>query len=69
MARKAYNKVMRAHKLANQALWQIVLPQVIEYVQQHVPEVHHQITEKQSDDVEVSNFINEKTASNVNFYY
>jgi len=69
MAGKAYNKAIRAHKLAYQALWQIVLAQVNKYVQQHAPEVHYQITEKQSDDVEVSNVITDKTARNVNFHY
>ncbi len=44
MAGKAYNKAMRAHKLTFQAIWRLLLPQFLPFLQEKDVELHETVT-------------------------
>ena len=50
MARKAYNKAMRAHKLTLQALWRILLPKFLLYAEESDKECHDGVAAMAADE-------------------
>ena len=61
---KNYEKSIRAHKITSQAMWQILLPQFMEYLQQNNAELKHEIESADSEE-EDNELI--KTLSNQKF--
>ena len=53
MDRKHYARAMRAHKLIYQALWRILLPELLNFIEVHDPDVYADIQQATSADSEV----------------
>ncbi|MES9881882.1 MAG: hypothetical protein ABW185_13470, partial [Sedimenticola sp.] len=66
MAGKGYEKSVRAHKITAQALWEIVLPQFLEYLQIEGTDLKHDIeeAEKSPNDDCLTNILSTKRFRN-----
>ncbi len=59
MIGKTYEKAVRAHKITSQAMWQILLPQILEYLQQTDSQLRESIDNAicEDDDEELINIL------------
>ena len=51
---KAYSKAMRAHKITVQALWRILMPMVMSFLQENNSELHSLISSVMKDDNQIA---------------
>ena len=51
---KAYSKAMRSHKITVQALWRILMPKVMSFLQENNSELHNLISSVMKDDNEIA---------------